>query len=102
MILAAIRATGHYLPSDVYRRGQRRARQRRVIRERLHYLVHDGPAALKAAVISWLVPHQASRRSIEAVAKRPGGQFTHGDRLVLSAFGAGFTPGSFCFPWAIA
>jgi 3-oxoacyl-[acyl-carrier-protein] synthase III len=65
-------------------------------------LVHDGPAAFKAAVIGWLVPRQASRRIIEAVAKCPGGQFTYGARLVLSAFGAGFTRGSFCFRWAIA
>jgi 3-oxoacyl-[acyl-carrier-protein] synthase-3 len=30
------------------------------------------------------------------------GRFTHGDRLVLSAFGAGFTAGSVYLRWAIA
>ena len=102
MIRAAIRATGHYLPPDVYRRGQRRARQCRVTREKTVLVAARRPRGVQAALISWLVRHQASRRIIEAVAKRPGGQFTYGDRLVLSAFGAGFTPGSFCFPWAIA
>jgi 3-oxoacyl-[acyl-carrier-protein] synthase III len=113
--------------------------------ERRHYVVQDGPAAYKAAVIgmaevteeilkrndmtaadlAWLVPHQANRRIIEAVAKRLGlgldrviinldrygntvaatipialsewnerEGFAHGDRVVLSAFGAGFTAGS--------
>ena len=60
--------------------------------ERRHYVVQDGPAVYKAAVIgmaavteeilkrndmtaadlAWLVPHQANRRIIEAVAKRLG------------------------------
>ena len=30
------------------------------------------------------------------------GRFTYGDRLVLSAFGAGFTSGSVYLRWAIA
>jgi 3-oxoacyl-[acyl-carrier-protein] synthase-3 len=30
------------------------------------------------------------------------GRFTYGDRLVLSAFGAGFTSGSVSLRWAIA
>jgi len=77
-----------------------------------------------------LVPHQANRRIIEAVAKRLGldldrviinldrygntvaatipialsesnerGRFAHGDRVVLSAFGAGFTAGSIFLRW---
>jgi hypothetical protein len=122
--------------------------------KRRHYLVQDGRAVFKAAVVgmtdvtaevlkrnevavgdlAWLVPHQANgRRIIEAVAKRLGlgldrvvinldrygntvgatipialsewhekGQFTYGDRLVLSAFGAGFTSGSVYLRWAIA
>ncbi|PYN73680.1 MAG: 3-oxoacyl-ACP synthase [Candidatus Rokuibacteriota bacterium] len=121
--------------------------------ERRHYIVQDGPAVFKAAVIgmaevteeilkrndvavadlAWLVPHQANRRIIEAVAKRLGlgldrviinldrygntvgatipialsewnerGRFTYGDRLALSAFGAGFTAGSIYLRWAIA
>jgi 3-oxoacyl-[acyl-carrier-protein] synthase-3 len=120
--------------------------------KRRHYVVQDGPAVFKAAVVgmadvtaevlkrnevavgdlAWLVPHQANRRIIEAVAKRLGlgldrviinldrygntvggtipialsewneqGRFTHGDRLVLSAFGAGFTAGSVYLRWAI-
>src|SRR5215475_6323044 len=119
--------------------------------ERRHYVVQDGPAVYKAAVIgmaevteeilkrndikaaelAWLVPHQANRRIIEAVAKRLGlgldrviinldrygntvaatipialsewnerGRFSHGDRVVLSAFGAGFTAGSVILRWA--
>jgi 3-oxoacyl-[acyl-carrier-protein] synthase-3 len=123
------------------------------VAKRLHYLVQDGPAVFKAAAIgmaevtkevlkrnemtiadvAWLVPHQANRRIIEAVAKRLGlglerviinldrygntvgatipialsewnekGQFKYGDRLVLSAFGAGFTSGSVYLRWAIA
>ncbi len=119
--------------------------------EKRHYVVQDGPAVYKAAVIgmaevteeilkrndmtaadlAWLVPHQANRRIIEAVAKRLGlgldrviikldrygntvaatipialsecnerGGFAHGDRVVLSAFGAGFTAGSVFLRWA--
>ena len=87
---------------------------------------------ISAANVAWLVPHQANRRIIEAVAKRLGigldrvsinlerygstvgatipialsewnqeGRFSHGDRLVLSAFGAGFTAGSVYLRWAI-
>jgi len=121
------------------------------VRERRHYVVQDGPAVYKAAVIgmaevteeilkrndmtaadlAWLVPHQANRRIIEAVAKRLGlgldrviinldrygntvaatipialsewnerGGFAYGDRVVLSAFGAGFTAGSVFLRWA--
>jgi 3-oxoacyl-[acyl-carrier-protein] synthase-3 len=121
--------------------------------KRRHYVVQDGPAVFKAAVVgmadvtadvlkrnevavgdlAWLIPHQANGRIIEAVAKRLGlgldrvvinldrygntvggtipialsewneqGRFRHGDRLVLSAFGAGFTAGSVYLRWAIA
>ena len=122
------------------------------VAKRRHYVVQDGPAVFKAAVVgmadvtaevlkrnevavgdlAWLVPHQANGRIIEAVARRLGlgldrvinldrygntvggtipialsewnepGRFTHGDRLVLSAFGAGFTAGSVYLRWAIA
>ncbi len=122
------------------------------VRERRHYLVQDGPAVFKAAVagmaevteeilkrndlavsdLAWLVPHQANRRIIDAVARRLGvgldrviinvdrygntvgatipialsegneqGRFTYGDRLVLSAFGAGYTAASVYLRWAI-
>jgi 3-oxoacyl-[acyl-carrier-protein] synthase III len=117
-----------------------------------HFVVQDGPAVFKAAVVgmaevteellkradlkledvAWMVPHQANRRIIEAVAKRLGlplervlinldrygntvaatipiglsewhdaGRFSYGDRLVLSAFGAGFTSGAVYLRWAI-
>src|SRR5262249_60734082 len=77
-----------------------------------------------------LAPKKATRRIIEAVAKRLGlgldrviinldrygntvaatipialsewnerGRFSHGDRVVLSAFGAGFTAGSVMLRW---
>ena len=123
------------------------------VAERRHHVVQDGPAVYKAAVIgmaevteeilkrndvtvadlAWLVPHQANRRIIEAVAKRLGlgldrviinldrygntvgatipialsewnerGRFAYGDRIALSAFGAGFTAGSVYLRWAIA
>jgi len=122
------------------------------VAHRQHYVVQDGPAVFRAAVvgmaevtqeilkrndlqqqdIAWLVPHQANRRIIEAVAKRLGvglervvlnldrygntvaatipiglsewhdaGRFAHGDRIVLSAFGAGFTAGSVYLRWAV-
>jgi 3-oxoacyl-[acyl-carrier-protein] synthase-3 len=123
------------------------------VAKRRHFVVQDGLAVFKAAVVgmaevteeilkrndlevadlAWLVPHQANRRIIEAVAKRLGlgvdrvvinldrygntvgatipialsewnerGRFKPGDRVVLSAFGAGFTAGSVYLRWAIA
>ena len=120
---------------------------------RRHFVVQDGPAVFKAAVtgmaqvteellrraglsladVAWLVPHQANRRIIEAVARRLGlpldrvvinldrygntvagtipiglsewhehRRFAYGDRIVLSAFGAGFTSGAVYLRWAIA
>jgi 3-oxoacyl-[acyl-carrier-protein] synthase III len=122
------------------------------VNRRQHYVVQDGPAVFRAAVsgmadvtqeilkrndlqqqdIAWLVPHQANRRIIDAVAKRLGidpnrvvvnldrygntvaatipiglsewndaGRFAYGDRIVLSAFGAGFTAGSAYLRWAV-
>jgi len=122
------------------------------VARRRHYVVQDGPAVFKAAVVgmaevtaeilkrndvvvgdlAWLVPHQANRRIIEAVARRLGldlervimnldrygntvggtipialsewneqRRFREGDRIVLSAFGAGFTAGSVYLRWAI-
>ena len=119
---------------------------------REHFVVQDGPAVFKAAVtgmaditasilarnqlggdaVDWLVPHQANRRIIEAMAKRLGfdlakvvvnldrfgntvaatiplglaelhehGKLSYGDRVVLSAFGAGYTAGAVYLRWAI-
>jgi len=114
-----------------------------------HYLYQEGQAVFKAAVssmadvaaeimdrnnlnsqdISWLVPHQANMRIIEATAKRmqldkekvminirhygnttaatiPLCLFDYekdlkkGDNVILAAFGAGFTWGSTYLKWA--
>jgi 3-oxoacyl-[acyl-carrier-protein] synthase III len=120
---------------------------------RRHFVLQDGAAVFKAAVtgmaqvtedllkdaelrledVAWMVPHQANRRIIEAVAKRLGlplervvinldrygntvagtipiglsewherKRFTYGDRIVLSAFGAGYTSGAIYLRWAIS
>ncbi|MFC2107201.1 beta-ketoacyl-ACP synthase III [Bacteroidota bacterium] len=84
---------------------------------------------LKSEDISWLVPHQANMRIIEATARRMGiqkeqvminiqkygnttsgtiplciweweNQLHKGDNLILSAFGGGFTWGSVWVKWA--
>ena len=84
---------------------------------------------LTAADVSWLVPHQANLRIIEATANRMGvgldkvtiniqkygnttngtiplclweweNQFKKGDNIVLAAFGGGFTWGSVLIKWA--
>jgi 3-oxoacyl-[acyl-carrier-protein] synthase-3 len=114
-----------------------------------HYLYQEGQAVFKAAVssmadvaaeimkkhklisddVSWLVPHQANMRIIEATARRMGlekdkvminiqkyGNTTaatiplclwdyekelhKGDNIILAAFGAGFTWGSVYLKWA--
>lgn len=114
-----------------------------------HYLYQEGQAVFKAAVssmadvaaeimernnlsendISWLVPHQANMRIIEATAKRMKldkekvminirhygnttaatiplclydyeKQLKKGDNVILAAFGAGFTWGSTYLKWA--
>ncbi|MGP8214864.1 MAG: beta-ketoacyl-ACP synthase III [Bacteroidia bacterium] len=85
---------------------------------------------LKADDVAWLVPHQANKRIIEAVASRmelPASkvmlniqkygnttsgtiplclweyekQLKKGDNLILSAFGGGFTWGAIYLKWAI-
>jgi 3-oxoacyl-[acyl-carrier-protein] synthase-3 len=122
------------------------------VTHRRHFVVQDGPAVFKSAVVgmaevteellkraeltlddvTWMVPHQANRRIIEAVAKRVGmplervvinldrygntvaatiplglsewheaGRLSYGDRVVLAAFGAGFTSGAVYLRWAI-
>ncbi|HWY38081.1 MAG TPA: beta-ketoacyl-ACP synthase III [Bacteroidia bacterium] len=117
--------------------------------ERLHYVYQEGQAVFKHAVynmaevsaqimeknkltsndISWLVPHQANKRIIEATAQRMGvgpekvmmniekyGNTTagtiplllwdyekklkKGDNLIMAAFGGGFTWGSVWLKWA--
>jgi len=116
---------------------------------REHYVFQEGQAVFKVAVskmadvsveimekngltpetITWLVPHQANMRIIEAVARRMGipkekvminierygnttaatiplclweweSQLKKGDNLILAAFGGGFTWGSTFLKWA--
>ena len=116
---------------------------------REHYVYQEGQAVFKVAVskmadvsveimekngltpetITWLVPHQANMRIIEAVARRMGipkekvminierygnttaatiplclwewePQLKKGDNLILAAFGGGFTWGSTFLKWA--
>ena len=116
----------------------------------LHYLEQDGKPVFKAAVtsmadvsyeimernglsaddVSWLVPHQANLRIIDATAKRMGvgrdkvminiekygnttaatiplclwewaERLTPGENLILSSFGGGFTWGSIWLKWAM-
>ena len=84
---------------------------------------------LSADDISWLVPHQANMRIIEATARRMGldskkvminiqkygnttaatiplclweweKQLRKGDNIILSAFGGGFTWGAIFLKWA--
>src|SRR5207245_3678493 len=81
------------------------------VAQRRHYVVQDGPAVFKAAVIgmaevteeilkrndvtvadlAWLVPHQANRRIIEAVAKRLGLGL---DRVIINLDRYGNTVGA--------
>ena len=114
-----------------------------------HYIYQDGRSVFKVAVskmadlsieimkkhnisndeLSWLVPHQANMRIIDAVGKRMGlnkdkiminierygnttaatiplclwekeKQLKKGDKLILSAFGGGFTWGTIYLKWA--
>jgi 3-oxoacyl-[acyl-carrier-protein] synthase-3 len=122
------------------------------VAQRRHFVLQDGATVFKAAVVgmaevteellkradlkledvAWMVPHQANRRIIEAVARRLGlplervvinldrygntvaatiplglsewhqeGRLAYGDRIVLAAFGAGFTSGAVYLRWAI-
>jgi 3-oxoacyl-[acyl-carrier-protein] synthase-3 len=116
---------------------------------REHFVYQEGQAVFKVAVskmadvsveimeknklspedLTWLVPHQANMRIIEAVARRMGipkekvminiekygnttaatiplclweweSQLKKGDNVILSAFGGGFTWGSLYLKWA--
>ena len=84
---------------------------------------------MKPEELTWLVPHQANMRIIEAVARRMGipkekvminiekygnttaatiplclweweSQLRKGDNIILAAFGGGFTWGSMFLKWA--
>lgn len=119
------------------------------VKNRKHYIFQDGRTVFKFAVsnmadvaekimqrnnlqhtdVSWLVPHQANKRIIDATANRMGldhskvlmnihrygnttsatlpllladfeDQLKKGDNLVFAAFGGGFTWGSIYLKWA--
>jgi len=129
--------------------GSRLPASHETIDKRLHYVYQEGAAVYKFAVtnmaevaaqiaernhltaetISWLVPHQANKRIIDATANRVGikddkvmmniqryGNTTagtiplllwdyekklkKGDNLILAAFGGGFTWGAVFVKWA--
>jgi 3-oxoacyl-[acyl-carrier-protein] synthase-3 len=131
-------AGGSYMPASI-----------ETVENRLHYVKQEGQAVFKFAVtnmadvsaeimernqltsddVSWLVPHQANLRIIDATANRMGltkekvminiqrygnttagtlplclwdyeSQLKKGDVLILSAFGGGFTWGAIYLKWA--
>ena len=129
--------------------GSLKPASKETVEKREHFVYQDGQPVFKAAVkgmadvseeimnknnlksgdISWLVPHQANKRIIDATARRMGigdekimlniekyGNTTNatiplclwdwekklkkGDNLILAAFGGGFTWGSIYLKWA--
>lgn len=129
--------------------GSRFPASHETVDQRLHYIHQEGPSVFKFAVtnmadisaeimernslsgddISWLVPHQANKRIIDATARRMGigdekvmlniqnygnttagtiplclfdyeKKLNKGDNLILAAFGGGFTWGSAYVKWA--
>ncbi|MCH1581947.1 MAG: ketoacyl-ACP synthase III [Flavobacteriales bacterium] len=130
--------------------GSLRPSSHETIDAKLHYIEQDGRPVFKAAVtsmadvsyeimerngltaddVSWLVPHQANLRIIDATANRMGvgrdkvminiekygnttaatiplclwewaERLTPGENLILSSFGGGFTWGSIWLKWAM-
>jgi 3-oxoacyl-[acyl-carrier-protein] synthase-3 len=129
--------------------GSARPASHETIDAKEHFVFQEGQAVFKVAVskmadvsidimeknglspddLTWLVPHQANMRIIEAVARRMGipkekvminiekygnttaatiplclweweSQLKKGDNIILSAFGGGFTWGSIYLKWA--
>jgi 3-oxoacyl-[acyl-carrier-protein] synthase-3 len=129
--------------------GSRKPSSHATVDAKEHYIYQEGQAVFKFAVkgmadvsaeimeknhltaddISWLVPHQANKRIIDATANRMGldenkimlnihrygnttsgtiplclwdyeSQLKKGDNLILSAFGGGFTWGAIWVKWA--
>jgi len=129
--------------------GSARPASHETIDAKEHFVFQEGQAVFKVAVskmadvsveimkknglnpetLTWLVPHQANMRIIEAVARRMGipkekvminiekygnttaatiplclweweSQLKKGDNLILSAFGGGYTWGSIYLKWA--
>ncbi|NCP83525.1 MAG: ketoacyl-ACP synthase III [Bacteroidetes bacterium] len=130
--------------------GSRHPSSHASIDDKLHYITQDGKSVFKKATegmadiaaeimekhnligedITWLVPHQANLRIIDATARRMGigkekvminiskygnttaatiplclydwkDQLKPGDNLILAAFGGGFTWGSTYIKWGI-
>jgi 3-oxoacyl-[acyl-carrier-protein] synthase III len=129
--------------------GSMRPATERTLERKDHYVYQEGKAVFKFAVtnmadvsaeimerngltandVSWLVPHQANKRIIDATANRMGlddskvmvniekygnttsgtiplclweweSRLKKGDNLILSAFGGGFTWGAIWIKWA--
>ncbi len=129
--------------------GSMRPATERTVERKEHYVYQEGKAVFKFAVtnmadvsaeimerngltaddVSWLVPHQANKRIIDATAHRMGlddgkvmvniekygnttsgtiplclweweSRLKKGDNLILSAFGGGFTWGAIWIKWA--
>lgn len=129
--------------------GSIRPASERTVERKDHYVYQEGKAVFKFAVtnmadvsaeimekngltaddVSWLVPHQANKRIIDATANRMGldegkvmmniekfgnttsgtiplclweweSRLKKGDNLILSAFGGGFTWGAIWIKWA--
>ena len=129
--------------------GSAKPASHKTVDAREHHVWQDGQTVFKAAVtsmanvseeimkknnlsandVSWLVPHQANQRIIDATARRMGvedekvmvniekygnttngtiplclweweNQLNKGDNLILAAFGGGFTWGSIYLKWA--
>jgi 3-oxoacyl-[acyl-carrier-protein] synthase III len=129
--------------------GSRRPPSRETVENREHYVFQEGAAVFKFAVtnmadvaadimdknkltsddITWLVPHQANKRIIDATSSRMGitgekvmmnihkygnttnatlplclwdyeSQLKKGDNLIFAAFGGGFTWGAAYMKWA--
>ncbi len=129
--------------------GSMRPATERTVERKDHYVYQEGKAVFKFAVtnmadvsaeimekngltaddVSWLVPHQANKRIIDATAHRMGldeskvmvniekygnttsgtiplclweweSRLKKGDNLILSAFGGGFTWGAIWIKWA--
>jgi 3-oxoacyl-[acyl-carrier-protein] synthase-3 len=129
--------------------GSMRPATERTVERKDHYVYQEGKAVFKFAVtnmadvsaeimekngltaddVSWLVPHQANKRIIDATANRMGldeskvmvniekfgnttsgtiplclweweSRLKKGDNLILSAFGGGFTWGAIWIKWA--
>ena len=147
-ILRSDGAGGQYLRMQAG--GSLRPSSRETVDAKLHYIEQDGRPVFKAAVtsmadvsyeimernglsaddVSWLVPHQANLRIIDATANRMGlgrekvminiekygnttaatiplclwewrNRLTPGENIILSAFGGGFTWGSIWLKWAM-